>query len=152
MVKTNNKILTSFSVVVNSLVTTSVKWMLGDLAKPRGGSSLAPVTNSRIFSRVTTLRPLDTSLTYFTNFAYTAFSRDSALEPSSENSGFSRNRSLRTDNVAMAEGLRRYNNWGNYLPNTGTPNVSIPCFSSLMQGDNCSHFPTNMACKISSGM
>ena len=61
-----------------------------------------------MFSRVTTLLPLDTSLVYFTNFVYTAFSRDRALDPSSENAGFSRNRSLRTDNLAMVEGLRRY--------------------------------------------
>ena len=119
--------LTSFSVVVNSLLSTSMNWMLGDLVKPRGGSSLAPVANSRMFSRVTTLLPLDTSLVYFTNFVYTGFSRDRALDPSSENAGFSRNRSLRTDNLAMADGLRRYNNWGNFLPNPG-----IPCIHTTL--------------------
>ena len=69
------------------------------------GVVLAPVTNSRMFSRVTTLQPLDASLTYFKNLLLIAFPGMSMLDPSSEKSGVKR---CRTDNARWPQKIKKH--------------------------------------------
>ena len=54
-----------------------MNWMFGDVAKPKGGSSLAPVANSRMFSSVTTFRPLET-LSHILQIWHIQFSHEPA--------------------------------------------------------------------------